>query len=223
MNAYRGGPYQQAFSALTNLNNDWYNGKSYQNYAFEYTPGKSGDITWFVGDDPSWHLDGRSIGPNGNVGQRVVPYEPMALIMNFGMSNGFSAINLTGINPLLPATMRFDYVRIYQDPDNENMGCDPDDYPTTSYISEHYDAYTNPNLTLWYVQTVRSIRIKLMELKGSNRLCLAEEQFRGWLLEANLSPSQPPPSISLEYLCPLQGRAPLDAQSSLATRLLLLL
>ena len=30
------------------------------------------------------------LGPNGNVGQRTIPTEPMAMIMNFGMSNGFS-------------------------------------------------------------------------------------------------------------------------------------
>ena len=41
--------------------------------------------------------------------------------------------------------MRFDYVRIYQDPDKINMGCDPTDYPTIQYIREHEVAYTNPN------------------------------------------------------------------------------
>ena len=151
MNSYKGGPFQQAASGLTNLNNDWYDGKQYQIYAFEYNPGSSGDVTWFVGQDPSWKLDARSVGPNGNVGQRVIPQEPMSMVMNFGMSTGFSSLNLTGIAPLLPATMRFDYVRIYQDPGSESVTCDPDGYETTSYINEHIEAYTNPNLTRWYV------------------------------------------------------------------------
>ncbi len=75
--------------------------------------------------------------------------EPMALVMNFGMSMSFAALNLTGLAPLMPATMRFDYVRIYQDPDEENISCDPPGYETTEYIANHLNAYTNANLTIW--------------------------------------------------------------------------
>ena len=149
MNVYQGGPFQQAISGLTNTNNKWYDGNAYQSYSFQYEPGKEGSIVWSVGDEPTWKLDARALGPNGNIGQRTIPTEPMAMIMNFGMSNGFSALNLTGLAPLLPATMRFDYVRIYQDPNKISMGCDPPDYPTTSYIRQHEVAYTNPNLTEW--------------------------------------------------------------------------
>ena len=149
MNSYRGGVYQQALSGVTNLNNNWYDGKEYQTYGFEYTPGETGDIHWFVGDTHTWHLDSRAVGPNGNIGQRVIPQEPMALVMNFGMSMSFAALNMTGLAALMPATMRFDYVRIYQDPDSESVTCDPDGYETTAYISEHASSYNNPNLTLW--------------------------------------------------------------------------
>ena len=149
MNAYCGGVYQQAISGLTNLNNDWYDGNAYQTYAFEYTPGANGYITWFVGKDATWTLDGRAMGPNGNIGQRVIPQEPMTMIMNFGMSNGFSAVNLTGLNPLFPATMRVDYFRIYQDEGAEMVTCDPPGYPTTKYIRDHPIPFYNPNLTLW--------------------------------------------------------------------------
>ncbi len=149
MNIYKGGPFQQACSGLSNLNNEWYDGNAYQTYAFEYTPGGSGDITWFVGDDPVWRLTGDALGPNGNVAQRVIPEEPMSVIVNFGMSNGFSALNLTGLAPLMPATMRIDHIRIYQDSSSEMMTCDPPGYETTPYIAEHYDVYTNPNVTAW--------------------------------------------------------------------------
>ena len=148
MNVYKGGPFQQAVSALSNLNNDWYNGNAYQTFAFEYNPGSSGDITWFVGENPTWRVQSEALGPNGNIGQRTIPEEPMAIVMNFGMSPGFSSLNLTGLAPLMPATMRFDYVRIYQDGDGE-MTCDPSGYETTPYINEHIDVYTNPNLTGW--------------------------------------------------------------------------
>ncbi|PGG96947.1 hypothetical protein AJ79_09389 [Helicocarpus griseus UAMH5409] len=151
INSYRGGPYQEALSGITTLNNDWYDDKAYQVYAFEYKPGKTGEVTWFVGADKTWKLDARALGPNGNVGQRVIPLEPMALIMNFGMSGSFAALNMTGLAKLMPATMRFDYVRIYQDPDEESVTCDPPGYETTGYIRRHRDVYDNPNLTRWYV------------------------------------------------------------------------
>jgi beta-glucanase (GH16 family) len=149
LNAYQGGPFQQAISVLTHLNNDWYDGNAYQKYSFEYKTGDDGFITWHVGDSETWTMDAKAIGPNGNVGKRVIPEEPMSLIINFGMSNGFSAINLTGIGNSLPATMRIDYIRIYQDEGNELITCDPPGYPTTKYIEEHPEPYANPNLTLW--------------------------------------------------------------------------
>ncbi|KAL8866706.1 MAG: hypothetical protein Q9174_006140 [Haloplaca sp. 1 TL-2023] len=149
LNSYQGGVFQQALSGLTNVNNAWYDGKGYQKYNFYYEPGKTGNIVWSVADKPVWKLDGRAIGPNGNVGQRTIPEEPMALIMNFGMAAGFSEVNLTGLTPLMPARMRFDYVRIYQDPDEKLITCDPPGYPTTDYIKRHPKAYMNPNVTHW--------------------------------------------------------------------------
>lgn len=148
MNAYQGGVYQQALSTVTNLNNDWYNGNAYQIYGFEYEPGDEGWVQWNVGNTPTWKITADAIGPNGNVGQRIMPEEPMALVINFGMSPGFAELNMTGLGKLMPATMRLDYIRIYQDQDGE-VTCDPEGYPTTAYIAEHMAAYTNANLTLW--------------------------------------------------------------------------
>ncbi len=151
MNAYRGGVFQQALSSVSHLNNEWYDGKAYQTYAFYYTPGGSenGHVYWNVGEVQTFHLDAKSVGPNGNIGQRVIPEEPLSLIMNFGISQSFAALNLTGLAPLMPATMRFDYVRIWQDPDKESITCDPPGYETTEYIKNHADVYYNPNRTLW--------------------------------------------------------------------------
>jgi Beta-glucan synthesis-associated protein SKN1/KRE6/Sbg1 len=42
-----------------------------------------------------------------------------------------------------PAEMRIDYVRVYQREGNENVGCDPPDYPTTEYINKHPVAYSS--------------------------------------------------------------------------------
>jgi beta-glucanase (GH16 family) len=153
MNAYKGGPFQQAISGLTNLNNDWYDGKSYQTYAFEYKTGSDGYITWYVGADKTWTMQAPATRPNGNIGTRVIPEEPMTIIANSGMSNSFAAIDVETINKGLPSLMRIDYIRIYQDADQENdddyMTCDPPGYPTTDYIRKHPEPYANPNLTDW--------------------------------------------------------------------------
>ena len=141
-NPYQGGVTQEALSALTNLNNDWYNGNAYQSYGFEYSPGADGYITWYIGEQQTWTLKGQAIGPNGNIGQRVIPEEPMHVIVNLGMSDGFAPINYTHLP--FPSTMRVDYIRIYQD-DGGEMTCDPEGYPTTPYIAEHPRAYQNPN------------------------------------------------------------------------------
>jgi beta-glucan synthesis-associated protein KRE6 len=165
MNVYRGGPYQEAFSAVSWLNTDWYDGNAYQKYGIEYVPGATGDLSWFVGDEYTWKIDHRSLRPNGNVGQRVIPEEPMSIVVNFGISNTFAQVFLANLAELLPATMRIDYIRVYQDPSQVSVTCDPDGYETTEYINQHPDAYNvsnflsaighlltawqNPNVTFW--------------------------------------------------------------------------
>lgn len=138
---------------MTNLNLDWYNGNAYQKYAFEYTPGSSGEVTWFVGDTPTWRVTADALGPNGNIGQRPISNEPMSVIVNFGMSASFAQLDYKALAAAMPATMRIDYIRIYQDDDGE-LTCDPVDYPTTDYIANHGEAYQNPNKTLWYVSSL---------------------------------------------------------------------
>ncbi|KAK0102123.1 hypothetical protein ONS95_001077 [Cadophora gregata] len=148
MNTYCGGPFQQAISAVTTLNNSWYDGNEYQKYAFEYVPGTNkGKIAWFVGEDPTFIMDGRAIGQNGNVKARQVSEEPMSIVLNLGISHSWSEIWMENLT--FPTTMHVDYVRIYQKPGQKSITCDPDGYPTTEYIANHPKAYQNPNKTLW--------------------------------------------------------------------------
>ncbi|KAF7884110.1 uncharacterized protein EAF01_011533 [Botrytis porri] len=149
MNAYCGGPFQQAISGTTLLNNNWYDGLQYQKYAFEYTPGVSstGKIAWFVGDEQTFMMDGRAIGQNGNVAQRLVSEEPMSVILNLGISGAWSQILLGDLR--FPTTMHVDYVRIYQREGKESVTCDPEGWETTEYIEKHPVAYRNANLTAW--------------------------------------------------------------------------
>lgn len=63
---------------------------------------------------------------------RLTPWQ--YIILNLGISGSFGAIDFEHL--VFPTTMSVDYVRVYQDPDNINYGCDPDDFPTQSYINE---------------------------------------------------------------------------------------
>ncbi|PMD23387.1 glycoside hydrolase family 16 protein [Hyaloscypha hepaticicola] len=99
MNGYTGGPYQQAVSGTTLLNNQWYNGTQYQKYAFEYIPGTAtGKIAWFVSEDPSFIMNGRAIGPNGNMTSREVSQEPMSFVLNLGISGAWGEIRKDSIS-----------------------------------------------------------------------------------------------------------------------------
>ncbi|KAJ4351057.1 beta-glucan synthesis-associated protein [Ascochyta clinopodiicola] len=149
-NGYTGGPYQQAISATTNLNKNWFDGQQYQRYSFEYVPGEGEDafISWKVGDQTMFMMDGRAIGPNGNIQARQVSEEPMSLILNLGISDSWTWIDWEHMK--FPAVMRVDYVRWYQKKGEEKLvTCDPPGFETTKYIKEHMNAYTNPNLTQW--------------------------------------------------------------------------
>lgn len=192
MNAYQGGAYQQALSTVTKLNNKWYDGKAYQTYGFEYEPGSDGYVVFNIGDTKTWKTVAQSVKANGNIGQRVLPEEPLSVIVNFGMSNGFAELNLTGLAPLMPAKMRLDYIRIYQDSNGE-LTCDPKGYPTTDYIANHPEAYSNPNLTHWsqtpyswpsnsYVDTCKTSKLakRNQEEKAIHKASLKKRSWMPW-------------------------------------------
>ncbi|KAK9468518.1 beta-glucan synthesis-associated [Lipomyces arxii] len=162
MNTYAGGPFQQAVSAVSTLNNEWYDNKSYQNYGFEYEPGKgSGYIQWQVGDEPTHLLDGRALGPNGNINIRPITYEPLTMVINFGISNSWAYIDWQALP--FPNYMRIDHVRIYQLEGSEAVTCDPKGYPTTDYIQQHREAYYNPNYTSWEMAGYKRPKNKIMD------------------------------------------------------------
>ncbi|KAH3684549.1 hypothetical protein WICPIJ_004439 [Wickerhamomyces pijperi] len=153
MNTYAGGPFQQAVSAVSTLNDSWYqlganDTNSYQTYGIEYlNDDDTGYCTWLVGNNPTWTIYSQALHPNGNVGWRHISKEPMSIILNLGVSNSWAYIDWPSI--VFPAIMQIDYVRVYQPSDAISVTCDPSDYPTYDYIQSHLNAYTNPNLTSW--------------------------------------------------------------------------
>ena len=152
MNTYTGGPLQQAVSGTTTLNVSWYsegdNEHNFQTYGYEYlNDDDDGYLTWYVGTDPTVTVQAAALGPNGNIGRRLMSKEPMSMVMNFGISNNWAYIDWNSLK--FPITMNIDHVRVYQPEDAINLTCDPDDYPTYDYIQAHPKAYQNNNLTSW--------------------------------------------------------------------------
>lgn len=151
LNTYRGSILQMAASGVARTNQQSYQntGQVYSVWGFEYEPGDNGYITWWMDGVKAWTLTAAAVGPDtlAGIAQRPIPEEPMYIIMNVAISSGFGTIQWDQLQ--YPATMQVDYVRLYQSKDRQNVGCDPEGYPTADYINRHWDAYNNPNYTVW--------------------------------------------------------------------------
>ncbi|KAF8958562.1 beta-glucan synthesis-associated [Flammula alnicola] len=152
LNPYKGGAFQQTTSGLSLSNQACYElgAQCFSVYGFEYQPGfDNGYITWINDNKASWTLRGPGMGADTQteISARQVPTEPMYIIANLGFSMNFAALDLEQLT--FPATMSIDYIRVYQPKDSINIGCDPKDFPTATYIETYQEVYTNPNVTTW--------------------------------------------------------------------------
>lgn len=157
-NSYTGGVYQEAASALSDIPNKAYSdlGNTFTTFALEYEPDYAGNgngfITWYVDGKQTWTVTGKSFPPRPSIdiSQRLIPVEPMSIIMNLGMSRGFQS-DLDFGSLTYPNTLKVDYVRVYQNDNNPKdlVSCDPPEYPTTAYIKKYEEVYNNRNYTTW--------------------------------------------------------------------------
>lgn len=160
LNSYKGGPLQQAVSALTDISPSVYGGNGYATYGYELWADpnhrSSGYITWYSNGKPSWQITSATVGPDptSEVNQRLIPEEPMVrfsyfflrgtgtdhwdmqyLILNLGLSPSFQKQDFKHL--AFPSVMYVDYVRIYQRQGIQNgITCDPPNRPTANYISQ---------------------------------------------------------------------------------------
>ncbi|EJF56666.1 glycoside hydrolase family 16 protein [Dichomitus squalens LYAD-421 SS1] len=155
-NTYKGGVYQQAISAVTDINNANYNDQGYAVYGYEWWSNSKnrdeGFVTWVANGQKTWTMTADTIGPDSTteISARMIPEEPMYIIFNLGMSPGFQAQDFKHLT--FPVSMYIDYVRVYQRNDvigEDSYSCDPQSHPTADYINNHLNAYSNPNLTTW--------------------------------------------------------------------------
>jgi beta-glucanase (GH16 family) len=154
LNTYKGAVYQQALSAVTDVDSQNYAGQDYATYGFEYWSNPSnratGYITWYSQSAQTWKITSASVGPDSisEVSSRLIPEEPMFIILNLGMSPSFQGQDYHSLT--FPNAMYVDYVRLYQREGLQNaLTCDPPGYPTAAYINSHLNAYSNPNITTW--------------------------------------------------------------------------
>ncbi|KAK0547888.1 hypothetical protein OC845_003849 [Tilletia horrida] len=156
LNTYTGAAYQQAVSAMIQTPQTAYqhNGGEYAMYGVEWSPHyrqRDPYVTWLTANEPSWTLHAGALGPDNltEIGQRLIPPEPMYVIFNLGISSGFSAVKFDELK--FPGIMSIDYVRIYQEEGQESLSCDGahPEMPTVDYIKKHAEAYWNANLTIW--------------------------------------------------------------------------
>lgn len=58
---------------------------------------------------------------------------------------------------MFPSEYLIDYVRVYQRKNEMNVGCDPKEFPTAKYISDHIQAYMGTSSSLLYLSTPQLI------------------------------------------------------------------
>lgn len=96
INSYTGSVWQEAVSGVAVVPDEAYHddpAAQYTEFAIEYEPdfdgdGANGFITWYVGkDSPTWTAPASTMQANSaaNITQRLIPREPMTIVMNLGM------------------------------------------------------------------------------------------------------------------------------------------
>ncbi|KAF9021072.1 glycoside hydrolase family 16 protein [Hymenopellis radicata] len=153
-NTYKGGQYQQAVSAVTLIPTNLYNDQGYGAYGFEWYSNPDsrdeGFIEWVSDGVASWKITSTTIGSDSTVeiGPRLISEEPMYIILNLGLSPSFQQQDYMHLE--FPSKMYIDYVRVYQRAGTKNgLTCNPPNRPTSTYINDHINAYSNANFTVW--------------------------------------------------------------------------
>ncbi|KAK4704516.1 beta-glucan synthesis-associated protein KRE6, partial [Phenoliferia sp. Uapishka_3] len=146
-NTYKGGIYQQGTSGLSNTNVSTYDSTtSFAMYGLEYVPtymggAGTGKITWLQEDLPMWTVTDKAMAANSvaKVSMRPVTGEPMYMILNHGMSQGFQPFDVTKLT--FPAAMRIRNLVPADKSAKYRLRSPP--------ISKNANAYYNMNLTTY--------------------------------------------------------------------------
>ncbi|CCF49383.1 hypothetical protein NDA11_001892 [Ustilago hordei] len=161
INTYHGNELQESVSALSQIPSRGYQrspNADFVNFAVEWEPDMTGNglgingepayITWYIDDKPTWTLHASALTgvPELDISRRLIPREPMSIILNVGMAYNFQPPMWSDLE--FPGTMKVDYVRMYQrDGRPDRVSCSPKEFPTREYIERHADVYQNNNIS----------------------------------------------------------------------------
>jgi len=125
----------------------------YWTYKMEWKVGRDGHLSWWYDDAFVWGMSAESFGEYSvcttrsgkqecwRTPPRMIPEEPMSIVMNTAIgtwNGGQTALD----NKHWPASFYVDYVRVWQH--EENVGCNPPDFPTKVYIDKNAELYGEP-------------------------------------------------------------------------------
>ncbi|KAG2494124.1 hypothetical protein HYH03_007762 [Edaphochlamys debaryana] len=110
-------------------------------FGFDWKPNEY--IRWYINDVLIQEVNKNALKAisnnfNESVGDRLIPLEPSYINIALAMSDNFAPIHP---DVPLPSSMEIDYVRIWQQKEEVNIGCDTPDYPTQAYIDAHRSSY----------------------------------------------------------------------------------
>ena len=97
-------------------------------------------MAWYIDDTVVFELSSTGLtnktNPNNvtqTVGERLIPKEPMYIALGM-QSDAIGSV-------ALPDYMEVDWVRLWQRSGTDSMGCDPTDYPTSTFISSRTSTF----------------------------------------------------------------------------------
>eukprot|EP01084_Bolivina_argentea_P232183 391380_1 len=146
-------------SALASIDDTHF--EDFHLYSLEWQPGPDGYISWYRDGELMQKINAESL----NITGAQIPEEPSYIILNTAVSNawGFpqtcpegctcscydcndlecACSFYDGFCDMLPVSMQVDYVRVYQDEDDERheLGCDTRSHPTKRWIKAHEGRY----------------------------------------------------------------------------------
>ncbi|KAI5968005.1 hypothetical protein CANMA_002773 [Candida margitis] len=137
--------YQESISLATILKSD-----GFVEFAMEYRslPSGHGYVKFEMNGVSMFTINETALRANGLIGSRQITKEPMSIIFNMGLSKIWNP-KLQIDKLQFPAKFYIDYIRVYQPLDAMDLTCDPEGFPTSSYIESHLNAYLDWELDTW--------------------------------------------------------------------------
>ncbi|KAG6943024.1 hypothetical protein JG687_00018711 [Phytophthora cactorum] len=112
-------------------------------YQLEWVTGENGYVRWMLHGSPLFEVAASSVA---DVPQNYKNSNPLKTMLEEPMNAAVTVVNK--ICDAFPMFLKVDYIRLYQDLDNEldadnymQVGCDPKSHPTKDWIEGHIDEY----------------------------------------------------------------------------------